>query len=75
MCLAVPGEIVSVDGVDPLSRTGQVRFGAVEKEVSLAFVPEAKKGNYVLVHAGIAIAIVEEAAAAETVRVLKELEA
>lgn len=58
MCLAIPGEIVSISAGKALERTGIVKFGAIEKEASLAFVPEAAIGDYVLVHAGIAISIV-----------------
>lgn len=53
MCLGIPGEIRSIqDG--PL-RTGKVVFGGVVKEVCLAYVPEAKVGDFVIVHAGFAI--------------------
>ena len=60
MCLAIPGKITSVAGDEPLSRTGKVDFGGILKEVSLAYVPEAKVGNYVVVHVGFAISIVDE---------------
>jgi len=59
MCLAIPGEIRSISGESGLERTGTVRFGAIEKEISLAFVPEAVIGDYILNHAGIAISIVQ----------------
>ncbi len=58
MCLAIPGEIRSVSGETPLDRSGIVRFGEIEREASLAFVPEAVIGDYVLVHAGVAITVV-----------------
>ena len=58
MCLAIPGEILSIYGDNALLRTGMVRFGAVEKEASLAFVPEAAVGDYVLIHAGVAISVI-----------------
>lgn len=60
MCLGVPGQIVSVMGDDQLSRAGKVRFGGVLREVSLAYVPEAGPGDYVIVHAGFAISKVDE---------------
>jgi hydrogenase expression/formation protein HypC len=72
MCLAIPGKLVSADGIGDLTGTGLVDFGGVSKTVSLAFVPEARIGDYVLVHAGIAIAVMD-AAAAE--RLLAELDA
>lgn len=56
MCLAVPGEVLSVDGDD--LRMGRVSFGGVVKAVCLAYVPEAGVGDHVLVHAGFAIAAV-----------------
>jgi hydrogenase expression/formation protein HypC len=63
MCLAVPGRIESITTDDPLMRTGQVRFGGIVKEVSLAFVPEAGVGDYVVVHVGFAISKLDEAEA------------
>lgn len=63
MCLAIPGKILSVTGGDALWREGKVDFSGVVKEVNLACVPEAGIGNYVLVHAGMAISIVDEAEA------------
>ncbi len=63
MCLAVPGKIESITADDPLMRTGQVRFGGIVKEVNLAFVPEARVGDYVVVHVGFAISKLDEAEA------------
>ena len=60
MCLAVPGKIISTQGDDALSRTGRVSFGGVIKEVSLAYVPEAEIGDYVIVHVGFALSKVDE---------------
>ena len=74
MCLAVPGEIISVTGDDALSRCGQVRFGEAVREANLAFVPEAIVGDYVLVHAGIAIGVLQEEAARRTFSALEEIE-
>jgi hydrogenase expression/formation protein HypC len=75
MCLAVPGQLVSVAGDEPLMRTGRVRFGGILKEVSLACVPEARVGDYVIVHAGLAISILDEEEAARTLEYLGEIEA
>ncbi|WP_434666904.1 HypC/HybG/HupF family hydrogenase formation chaperone [Paraburkholderia sp. A3BS-1L] len=66
MCLAVPGEILSIDGDDPLTRQGRIAFGGIVKHANLAFVPEAKPGDYVLVHAGLAIAVIDEDEALKT---------
>lgn len=73
MCLAVPGEIISIEGDDALSRCGQVRFGDAVREACLAFVPEAVEGDYVLVHAGIAISVLQEDAAQRTFSALEEI--
>lgn len=73
MCLAVPGELLSVVGDDPLTRAGRVRFGEVVRQVNLALLPEAGVGDYILVHVGIAIARID-AAEAERIWVhLREL--
>jgi len=74
MCLAVPGQIITITGDGMLSRSGQVRFGDVVREVGLVFVPEALEGDYVLVHAGIAISVLHEEAAARTLEYLEEIE-
>jgi len=63
MCLAVPGRIVSIEGDDPLLRSGKVDFSGAVKLVNLAYVPEAHVGDYVLVHVGFAIGTVDEAEA------------
>ncbi len=60
MCLAVPGKLIRIEGKDPLFAMGTVDFGATSKEVSLACVPEVQLGQYLLVHAGIAISIIDE---------------
>ncbi len=60
MCLAVPGRLLSVTLAEPLLRTGNVQFGSVIKEINLALVPEAVVGDYLVVHAGVAIATVDE---------------
>lgn len=60
MCLAVPGKILDIQGDDPLLRSGRVSFGGIVKEVNLACVPEAKVGDYVIVHVGMAISTVDE---------------
>ena len=73
MCLAVPGQIVSIAGDHALSRSGQVRFGEAVREASLAFVPEAGEGDYVLVHAGIAISVLSEDAAKRTLSYLEDV--
>ncbi|MGO9359523.1 MAG: HypC/HybG/HupF family hydrogenase formation chaperone [Xanthobacteraceae bacterium] len=74
MCLAVPGQLLSIEGDDPLVRQGRVSFAGLVKSVNLAYVPEAKVGNYVLVHAGFAITVIDEADALRTLAYLAEFE-
>ncbi|WP_243991206.1 HypC/HybG/HupF family hydrogenase formation chaperone [Novosphingobium album (ex Hu et al. 2023)] len=73
MCLAVPGELLEVAGDDPLTREGRVAFAGVVRRVNLAYVPEARAGDYVLVHAGFAIAVIDEAEALRTLALLDEI--
>ncbi len=72
MCLAVPGKIVSIEGED-LARVARVSIGGIVKEASLLYVPEAKVGDYVLVHVGIALSVVDEAEALRTFEYLKQM--
>jgi hydrogenase expression/formation protein HypC len=74
MCLAVPGKITSIEENDPLRRTGRVDFSGITKQVNLAYVPEAKVGDYVIVHVGFAISRVDEAEAAKVFGYLKEMD-
>ena len=72
MCLAIPGKLLSTTGEDVV-RTGRVSFGGIVKEVNLAYVPEAREGDYVLVHVGFAISVIDEAEASQTMQYLKEM--
>jgi hydrogenase expression/formation protein HypC len=72
MCLAVPGKILSISGTDT-TRMGQISFGGIGKEACLAFVPEAKVGDYVLVHAGFAISVLDEAEALQTLEYFRQI--
>ena len=72
MCLAVPGKILEINGSDT-TRMGTVSFGGIGKEACLAFVPEAKVGDYVLVHAGFAISVVDEDEAAKTLEYFRQI--
>ena len=74
MCLGIPGRIVEITLTDAegLMRMGQVDFGGVSREVCLAYVPEAQEGEYVIVHAGFAISLLDEAEARETIELLVE---
>lgn len=64
MCLAVPGLITAIEGDAPLEREAKVDFGGVARAVNLAYVPQARVGDYVLVHVGFAISVIDEAEAA-----------
>lgn len=74
MCLAVPGKILDFTHSGGMLRSGRVGFGGIVKEVNLAYVPEAGVGDYVIVHVGFAIAVVDEAEAAATLRYLDEMD-
>jgi hydrogenase expression/formation protein HypC len=72
MCLAVPGKILSIEGED-VARFARVSFGGIVRDVSLAYVPEATAGDYVVVHVGFAISLVDEAEAMRTFEYLKQM--
>ena len=75
MCLAVPGKIVSIQASeDPLFTSGKVSFDGVIREINLAAVPEAKIGEYVLVHVGMALNVVDEEEALKTLEYFKEID-
>ena len=74
MCLAIPGKVTSISGDDPLMRSGKVDFGGILKEVSLAFVPEVKVGDYVIVHVGFALSRVDEEEANQVFEYLRQME-
>jgi hydrogenase expression/formation protein HypC len=73
MCLAVPGKIMSIEGTDPILRSGKVNFGGILKNINLAYVPEAQVGDYVLVHVGFAISTIEEKEAQEVFEYLRKI--
>lgn len=64
---------MATDG-DDLSRSGKVSFGGVIKEVNLAFVPEVKVGDYVVVHVGFALSVVDEAEANQVFDYLRQMD-
>jgi hydrogenase expression/formation protein HypC len=71
MCLGIPGEVESI--TEGELRTGRVRFAGVVKEVCLAYVPEARPGDFVVVHAGFAISCIDRAAAERVFSYLDEI--
>jgi len=68
MCLAVPVKVVSIDGND-----AEVEIGGVKRRVSIVLTPEARVGDYVLLHTGYAINVINEAEAQETLKILEEM--
>ena len=72
MCLGVPGKVLELTD-DRGTPMALVDFGGVTREICLAYVPEAQLGQYVIVHAGMAIQVLDEQAAAETLRLFEEL--
>ncbi len=75
MCLAVPGMIVSIEEEQGLAlRRGKIDFAGARREVCLSFTPEASVGDYVLVHVGFAIGVVDEAEAQRIFRSLEEMQ-
>jgi len=75
MCLAIPGKIESIEGSndDILNLKGKVNFGGILKEVSLAYVPDAKVGDYVIVHVGFALSLVDQQEALKVFDYLKQM--
>lgn len=74
MCLSIPGKLIEITGqLDETFRTGKVSFDGVIKEVSLTLVPEANVNDYVMVHVGAAISVVDEVEAKKTFDLLKQL--
>ena len=74
MCLAIPGRIESVkDSSDDLFREGKVNFNGVLKDIDLTLVPEARPGDYVLVHVGMGISLVDEEEAHKTFEYLEKI--
>lgn len=75
MCLAIPGRIETIDdGQNEALRQAKVSFGGIQRDVCLALTPEAAVGDYVLVHVGFAIGVIDEAEAQRIFRMLDEME-
>jgi hydrogenase expression/formation protein HypC len=74
MCLAVPGKILNIADDGPMTRMGRVSFGGIVKEVSLAYVPEAGVGDYVIVHVGFAISTLDQQEADRVFEYLRQMD-
>jgi hydrogenase expression/formation protein HypC len=72
MCLGVPGKVTSIRD-DRGTKMATVDFGGVTKEICLAYVPEARIGDYTIIHAGFAITLLDEASALETLTLMREV--
>jgi hydrogenase expression/formation protein HypC len=74
MCLAIPAKIISITkNNDNLQRMARVDFSGVLKDISLAYLPEAKANDYVIVHAGLALSILDEDEAQASLTAFAEL--
>jgi hydrogenase expression/formation protein HypC len=75
MCLGVPGKVVEMIGESPLGMPmAKVNFGGIIKEACLAYVPEVQVGDYVIVHAGFALSVIDEEEAMEVFEMLKQMQ-
>jgi len=72
MCLGVPGKIVEIYENSGL-QMGKIDFGGVTREACLAYVPEAKVGDYTLIHVGFALNLISEEEAQETLDLLRQI--
>jgi hydrogenase expression/formation protein HypC len=70
MCIAIPARIVSIEGQE-----GDVEMAGVRRRISLMLTPDARAGDYVLIHTGYAINVIDEQAAEETLKLLEEMSA
>ena len=74
MCLAIPGKLTTITAqLDETFRFGKVSFGGIMKEVNLSMVPQAQVGDYVLVHVGVAISVVDEDEALKTFEYIRQI--
>jgi len=73
MCLAVPGKLLEVDDPPAGLPMGVVSFGGIRKQICLAYVPEARVGDYVLAHVGFALNVIDEKEAHEVFKLLQEM--
>ena len=72
MCLAIPGKVAEIQ-VEEGVRTGRVLFGGIARQACLDFVPEAREGDFVMVHVGFAISVVDKEEAERTYALLESL--
>ena len=76
MCLAIPGRVVEIEpAADPAFRVATVDFTGITKTISLSLTPEARPGDYVLVHVGFALTVISEEEAEKTLAFLRSMTA
>jgi len=73
MCLAIPGKLIEIETHPSGIRMGKANFGGIVKQICLEYAPDAKVDDYVLVHVGFALSTIDEAEAARTYDLLKEM--
>jgi len=73
MCLAIPGKIIELYETNGLWM-GKVDFGGVTREACMSYVPEAKTGDYAIVHAGFALNLIDEGEALETLKLMSQID-
>jgi hydrogenase expression/formation protein HypC len=73
MCLAIPGKVLTVEEGDEAFRSGNVDFCGIRKTVNLAFTPEVRPGDFVLVHVGFALTRIDEEEATRTFQYLAQI--
>ena len=74
MCLAIPGKVIDIQNQeDLLFQSGRVSFSGIIKDVNLSLVPDVKQGDYVLVHVGVAVSVIDEVEAKKTMDLLEQM--
>jgi hydrogenase expression/formation protein HypC len=73
MCLAVPGKVISINKSNPDLAMAKVDFSGILKEICVQFLPEVREGDYILAHVGMALNILDEKEALETLSLIREL--
>ena len=73
MCLAVPGKVMTIDESNPELKMAKVNFSGIVKDICVQWLPEVKTGDYVLAHVGMALNILDEEEALETISLIREL--
>ena len=73
MCLAVPGKVISIDKSNPDLNMAKVDFSGIVKEICVQLLPDVHEGDYILAHVGMALNILDENEALETLSLIREL--